>query len=110
MTQAFRAKILTPLSAAHGGGQRYLEDGLLSVGDDGRIEAVSPFAAPPSGVPVRDLRPAVVIPGLVDAHVHFPQARIVGSASGPLLDWLDRSVFSEEARFGDAAYARCVAP
>jgi len=110
MTQAIRAKILTPLSAAHGGGLRYLEDGLLRIDDAGRIAAAIPFDGPEEGTPILDLRPAVVLPGFVDAHVHFPQARIVGSASGPLLEWLDRSVFPEEARFSDEAYARAVAP
>jgi guanine deaminase len=51
----------------------------------------------------------VWIPGLVDAHLHFPQTRITGSASGPLIPWLNSSVFPEEARFSDNEYARQVA-
>ncbi len=38
-------------------------------------------------------------PGLVDTHVHFPQLDICGSASGPLLPWLEETVFPEEAKF-----------
>lgn len=52
---------------------------------------------------------AVILPGLVDVHVHFPQTRILGSASGPLLPWLQASVFPEEARFADLDYAAEVA-
>jgi guanine deaminase len=66
--------------------------------------------APYDGRPVdEDLRPGVLLPGFVDAHVHFPQTRIVGRASGPLLDWLDRATFPEEARFADPAHAERVA-
>ena len=41
----------------------------------------------------------VWLPGFVDTHVHYPQTAIIGSASGPLLDWLATSVFPEEAKF-----------
>ena len=51
----------------------------------------------------------MLLPGFVDTHVHFPQTRVIGSASGPLLQWLERSVFPEEARFAAPAYAREVA-
>jgi guanine deaminase len=51
----------------------------------------------------------VLLPGFVDAHVHYPQTRIVGRASGPLLPWLATSTFPEEARFADRAYADAVA-
>src|SRR5262245_9715766 len=110
-SMALRAQILTPVGGGTGGAPlRYLDDGLLTLGGDGCIVDVTPWLGPPDGVPVSDLRPAVVVPGFVDAHVPFPQARIVGRASGPLLEWLERSVFPEEARFADVAYARSVAP
>ena len=37
----------------------------------GRIVAVEPFRDPPAGVPVVDAGPLVVLPGLVDSHVHL---------------------------------------
>jgi guanine deaminase len=52
---------------------------------------------------------AVILPGFVDAHVHYPQTRIIGSASGPLLQWLQASVFPEESRFADPEHAAVVA-
>src|SRR5262249_22702221 len=75
----------------------------------GTIESVEPYAPGVASCPVLDVRPAVITPGFVDAHVHFPQTRIIGSASGPLLAWLESSVFPEEARFREEAYARRVA-
>ena len=65
--------------------------------------------------PSRDDDPAptrpgcVWLPGFVDTHIHFPQARVLGSASGELLPWLERTVFPEESRFVDEDYAREVA-
>jgi guanine deaminase len=112
--RSLRGKILTPRT---GSGSRapsidYLDDGVVTVGADGRITDVRAWSARASGstsVPVLDLRPAVLVPGFVDAHVHFPQTRIIGSATGPLLRWLEATVFPEEARFRDEAYARAVA-
>lgn len=98
----YRARVLTP---DDGGGVRYWEDGVVAV--EGEVIAeVGPY----DGLPVdADLRPGVLTPGFVDAHVHFPQARIVGAASGPLLEWLGESVFPEEARFAQTEHAAAVA-
>jgi allantoinase len=38
---------------------------------DGRIVAVSGFDEPPAGVPLRELGDLVLLPGLVDTHVHL---------------------------------------
>lgn len=51
----------------------------------------------------------VWLPGFIDTHVHYPQTAIIGSASGPLLDWLETSVFPEEAKFSQSKYASYVA-
>jgi guanine deaminase len=83
-----------------------LDDAYVEIGD-GALVAVERYAGQPVD---HDLRPAVLAPGFVDAHVHWAQTRIVGSASGPLLDWLARSTFPEEARFADPAHAEAVAP
>src|SRR3954447_1231274 len=57
--------------------------GELAVGDDGLIAAT-----PPRGAPAIDLQGACVVPGLNDAHVHFPtwslaqtQVRLEGAGS-----------------------------
>lgn len=84
-----------------------LADAAIEIDADGRIVAVAP-AAP--DCPIPETHPgAVLLPGFVDTHIHFPQTRVIGSASGALLEWLERSVFPEEARFAERAYAAAVA-
>jgi guanine deaminase len=56
-----------------------------------------------------DLRGGLVLPGLVDTHVHFPQVRAIGGLGMPLLDWLEHCALPEEARLADTGYAREVA-
>ncbi len=102
---ALRARLLTPRS--EGVGLAFTDDAVVRV-EAGRIVSVAAATASNTGG-ARDLRPLVLMPGFVDAHVHFPQIRIIGSATGPLLDWLERTVFPEEARFADGAYAAEVA-
>jgi guanine deaminase len=113
---AYRGRILTPvlspLESREPGAAttvRYLEDGLVVVDDAGRIEEVAAAGAALYRGAALDLRPRVIVPGFVDAHVHSAQTRIVGRATGPLLDWLEQSVFPEEARMRDVEYARAVA-
>jgi len=98
----YRCRLLTPISATE---VQWISDAVLVL--DGRIIAE---VAPYDGREVdEDLRPWVLTPGFVDAHLHFPQTRIVGAASGPLLEWLDRSTFPEEQRFSEAAHAERIA-
>ncbi|MBT3220129.1 MAG: guanine deaminase [Proteobacteria bacterium] len=84
----------------------YLPDGVISWNAKGVITEVAPF----SGQSVTEaLAYGVVTPGLVDAHLHYPQLRVLGAAGQPLLQWLAQSVYPEEARFADDGYAREVA-
>ena len=54
---------------------------------------------------VIDLRPLVLMPGMVDLHAHLPQIPNAGLGSGlDLLTWLDRYIFPLER-----AYDRSVA-
>lgn len=85
-----------------------IDDGGLLV-RDGRIVACGEFAAVRAAhreAPVTDWRGGYVLPGLVDAHVHFPQLRAIGRLGGSLLDWLERVALPEEGRMADVEYAR----
>jgi len=113
-SSAYRGKILTALAPASPKEIEeprllYINDGVITVDDAGRISRVEPFDRAALQCPALDLHPCVLMPGLVDAHTHFPQTQIIGRTSGSLLSWLTRSVFPEEARFSNAAYASAVA-
>lgn len=60
-----------------------------------------------SDLPIRDFGDRLIIPGLVDLHVHAPQYsfRSIGMDM-ELLDWLEARAFPEEGKFADVAYAR----
>lgn len=98
-----RARLLSPLDPERA---RYLDDALVEVDAEGFITRVEPWAGEEVD---EDLRDGLLTPGFVDGHLHFPQTRIIGAASGPLLDWLRTRTFPEEARFADPAHARAVA-
>ena len=103
-----RARLLTPLAA---GGTRYLADGLLAVDDGGRIERVTEADSDPrAAASAVDLRPLLVMPGLVDLHAHLPQLPNAGLGAGlDLLTWLERYIFPLERDF-DVATAERLAP
>jgi guanine deaminase len=105
---ALRGRLLTPLPE---GGVAFLDDALITI-ERGRVVSAASWTNPPAHHAVHDLRPFVLVPGFVDTHVHFPQTRVIGRAGAPLLEWLERTIFPEEARFagpGGEAYARAVA-
>ena len=80
--------------------------------DDGRIVACGGFAEVRSrwpDAPVADERDAVLLPGFVDCHVHFPQIRVIGALGLGLLDWLQSVALPEEARLADVGYAASIA-
>jgi guanine deaminase len=104
-----RARLLTPLDD---GGTRHEADGLLAVDAGGRITYVGPSSGAPAELrdAAQDLRPWVVLPGMVDLHAHLPQLPNAGVGAGlDLLTWLERYIFPLERGF-DVATAERVAP
>ncbi len=105
-----RARVITPLP---GGRTRDIADGILEVDVAGRIGAVTTAsrAATERLAAAVDLRPWVVLPGMVDLHAHLPQVPNAGLGYAlPLLDWLDRLTFPTERAWGDVAVAERLAP
>jgi guanine deaminase len=105
---ALRARLLTPLAA---GGSRYLADGVIAIDDRGRIERIAAATDDqPAAEAAVDLRPLVVMPGLVDLHAHLPQLPNAGLGAGlDLLTWLERYIFPLERDF-DVTTAERLAP
>ena len=108
----YRATVLdTPDSPFTGGLLRSEQDGGLAV-EAGVVVDRGSFAAVRARRPgdeVVDLTGGVLLPGLVDTHVHFPQVRAIGGLGMPLLDWLTECALPEEARLASPDYARGVA-
>jgi guanine deaminase len=54
-----------------------------------------------------DYKNKIIIPGLVDLHVHAPQYAFRGFGMDlELLDWLNQYTFIEEAKYSDMEYAK----
>ena len=75
---------------------------------DGKVEGT--FAKLPDlyhSLPVIDFSSFLVIPGLVDLHIHAPQFAVRGLGMDlELLDWLKNHAFVEEVKYADEDYAR----
>ena len=58
------------------------------------------------GLPIKDFKNALIIPGLVDLHTHAPQYAFRGLGMDlELLDWLKKYTFPEEAKYANLEYA-----
>jgi guanine deaminase len=107
---AIRARLLTPLA---GGGTLHEVDGLLAVDAAGRIAYAGPAAGGDPAVLAAaiDMRPWVVMPGMVDLHAHLPQMANSGVGFAlDLLTWLDRLTFPTERSWSDVAVAERLSP
>jgi guanine deaminase len=86
-----------------------IPDGAVVI-EDALIRAVGPAAE----VLTRDLAVAhypdgLILPGLIDTHIHYAQTQVIGSYGAQLLDWLNRYTFPAERRFGDPAHCARIA-
>ncbi|MDF1728326.1 MAG: guanine deaminase [Sulfitobacter sp.] len=87
-----------------GGGLLVREGAIAEVGDAERLRAAHPQARE-----VAYGQDRLICPGLVDAHVHYPQTPIIASWGKRLIDWLNEYTFPQEMRLADPDYARALA-
>ncbi len=87
-----------------------IEDGGIWIDGAGRILAVGDRRELLHKI---DLETAIyshdgawLLPGLVDAHLHFPQYYAVAAANKGLLSWLNETIFPAEMEFQDAGFAQ----
>ncbi len=106
-----RVRLLTPLSD---GGTAHEPDALVAIDAEGRIAwvgAVDDHPDADASAAAIDLRPLVVMPGLVDLHVHLPQLPNAGVGAGlDVLTWLERHIFPLEQAWENRAVAERLAP
>ena len=91
---------------------RFYRRGAVVVAGNGRIVWRGHAARTPGryrSLPVDDHGEALVLPGFIDAHIHYPQYRMLAAPGKDLLDWLNRFTFPEEHRYAAPAHARAAA-
>ena len=80
---------------------------------DGKILAIGDYAeiskTAGAGVAVTDHRPHLIMPGLIDTHLHFPQTQAIASYGAQLLEWLNTYIFVEEQKFAEPEHAAFIA-
>lgn len=113
--KAIRGSILDfvddPFYVAKSDSVRYIADGLLVI-EDGKVKDLGAYQnlnQQYSAVPVTSYPGMVILPGFIDAHIHFPQTEMIASYGEQLLEWLNRYTFPTEAKFVDKAYAQEIA-
>ena len=94
-----------------------IQDALIAINVHGQISSIKP---PGSASYENDIRVAtengqlyeltdgqVLLPGLVDLHIHAPQWPQLGKALHlPLYEWLQQCTFPLEAKYDDLDFAR----
>jgi len=115
MTRIVRGRLLSfRESPRHTGDAAhvYIADGALRI-EAGRIveagRARDVLAHAPPDAVVDDHSGKLILPGFIDAHIHYPQTRVIGSYGAQLLEWLQKYTFVEEQKFADPAHAGAVA-
>ena len=114
--QAIRGSILhfleDPGEHARSGAFEYHEDGLLIV-EDGHIASVGRalelLPQLSATATLTDCSGKLILPGFIDAHVHFVQTDIIGSYGRRLLEWLEEYAYPAERAFADEGHAQKVA-
>ncbi len=90
----------------------HIPRGALAVDGTGRIAWTGEASRLPAawqGVAADHHGENLLLPGFIDAHIHFPQYRMLAAPGKDLLDWLRRFTFPEEARYADRGYAAAAA-
>ena len=86
----------------------YFEDGLLVI-KDGLVSKIGYSTAllPElnDDIEVIDYSGKLIVPGLIDTHIHYPQTDIIAAPGEQLLDWLNDFTFPAERAFEDRKVA-----
>lgn len=114
--EAYRASVLhfveDPDRVAEENAYQYFEDGMLIV-DQGKVVAAGdvdelrPHLA--ADTSITEYPNAILMPGFIDTHIHYPQTEMVAAYGEQLLEWLDTYTFPVESQFSDPDYARDIA-
>lgn len=87
-------------------------NGALVVDESGRIVDAgerAPLLTRFAGGTVMDFGRQLLLPGMIDLHVHLVQFAQTGRAGDTLLGWLNKYIFPAEERFADPVHAQKLA-
>ncbi len=98
--QAYRAAIFHLLDDGADAYQAF-DDGVLVIeeGHVAQVGAWADLASQLGGVKIEHYPGGLIVPGFVDAHVHYPQVDITAAPGSNLLEWLSTYAFPTESRF-----------
>ncbi len=98
---AYRARILHFIDNDK---HQYFADGLL-ICEGGYIKACGDYNDLANvlhkDAKITHYKNHIIMPGFIDAHVHFPQIDIIAAYGKKLMHWLDKYTFPEETKFFD---------
>jgi guanine deaminase len=103
--------VADPFYQAEATAVRYLRDGLMVI-EQGRIVALGPYEELRTRyghLPLTDYSGYLILPGLIDLHLHLPQTEMIAAYGEQLLAWLEQYTFPTEQKFCDLDYAQRVA-
>lgn len=87
----------------------YIDDALIVV-ENGKISSVRPYSAGEAeGLAVQEYKDAIICPGFIDCHLHYPQTQMIGAFGEELIQWLNTYTFVAEQDFADPKHAQKVA-
>lgn len=91
---------------------QFFQDGVLVI-EDGKIkllgEASTILPTLAADVSITEYKDHLIIPGMIDTHIHYPQVEVIASYGEQLMDWLNNYTFPAEGQFKDKAYASNIA-
>ncbi len=86
----------------------HLTDAVISI-ENGIIESIDDAQTlldkGDSLADCEDLRGALILPGFIDTHIHYPQMDIIGGYGSHLLEWLERYAFPAEIAYAEKPFA-----
>ncbi len=82
-----------------------IEDGLVQIVD----QADEVLRKLPENCQLFEHTNSIIVPGLIDTHIHYPQCEIIAAYGTQLLDWLEKHTFPAESRFSDPDYGSKIA-
>ena len=91
---------------------QYFSDGLLVI-EEGHVKECGDtndlIDHIPSSIEIRYHEQGLIMPGMVDTHVHYPQCEIIASYGSQLIEWLEKYTFPAEMQFEDLQKAKTIA-